>query len=219
MATRPTNSQAQLLEQYRVALENATNQPEIAAALAELGYNSTKIDEGKALLATTREFFQQNQKEDDETTVAYANFSNKKTELEKIYASHRKKAKVIFRKDLITSEKLAITGTLAKAYIKWLETIKKFYTLTAADTTIQTQLAKLKITTQDITDANDKISQLENARAEYLKEEGESQDATKAKDNAFATMDDWMSEFYAVAKIALEDKPQLLEALGKTIKS
>jgi hypothetical protein len=27
--------------------------------------------------------------------------------------------------------------------------------------------------------------------------------------------DDWMSEFYAVAKIGLEDNPQLLEALGK----
>ncbi|MDA3893901.1 MAG: hypothetical protein PF517_19755 [Salinivirgaceae bacterium] len=49
---------------------------------------------------------------------------------------------------------------------------------------------------------------MENLRTEYLKEIGESQEATKAKDNAFAKIDDWMSEFYAVAKIALEDKPQ-----------
>ena len=53
----------------------------------------------------------------------------------------------------------------------------------------------------------------------YLKEKGESQDATKIKDEVFAKLDDWMSEFYAVAKIALEDNPQLLESLGKLVRS
>jgi hypothetical protein len=55
--------------------------------------------------------------------------------------------------------------------------------------------------------------------ADYLREKGESQDSTKAKDAAFAKLDDWMSEFYAVAKIALEDNPQLLESLGKFVRS
>lgn len=219
MATRPKNSETEMLEQYRVALENATNQSEIATALAELGYDNAKIEEGKALLATTRSAYDLNKTEDDETSVAYADFTTKKAELEDIYALHRKKAKVVFRNDAITAEKLAITGSLPKAYVKWIETVKKFYTTAAADTAIQNKLATLKITVEDITVANTKVTELEAARAEYLKEKGESQDATKSKDAAFATMDDWMSEFYAVAKIALEDKPQLLEALGKVIKS
>ena len=63
------------------------------------------------------------------------------------------------------------------------------------------------------------IADLEAARSEYLKEKGESQDSTKAKEAAFANIDDWMSEFYAVARIGLEDNPQLLEALGKTVRS
>lgn len=54
---------------------------------------------------------------------------------------------------------------------------------------------------------------------EYLLKKGESQDATKLKDSAFGEIDDWMSEFYAVAKIALEDNPQLLESLGKFVRS
>lgn len=52
-----------------------------------------------------------------------------------------------------------------------------------------------------------------------LREKGESQDATKLKDTAFIELDDWMSEFYVVAKIALEDNPQLLESLGKFVRS
>ena len=52
-----------------------------------------------------------------------------------------------------------------------------------------------------------------------MKEKGESQDATKLKDTAFGELDDWMRDFYAVAKIALEDNPQLLESLGKFVRS
>ncbi|WP_439182311.1 hypothetical protein [Carboxylicivirga taeanensis] len=56
-------------------------------------------------------------------------------------------------------------------------------------------------------------------RTTYLLEVGESEAATKAKDEALGKLDRWMSEFYAVARIALEDQPQLLEALGKAVKS
>ena len=77
----------------------------------------------------------------------------------------------------------------------------------------------MKITETEIDAAKTKLNELDIARTEYLKEIGESQAATKAKDAAFAKIDDWMSEFYAVARIGLEDNPQLLEALGKIVKS
>ena len=76
-------------------------------------------------------------------------------------------------------------------------------------------MARLAITADSLTAANTLITEVEAERAEYLKEVGESQDATKTKDAAIAKMDDWMNEFYAGARIGLEDSPQLLEALGK----
>jgi hypothetical protein len=39
------------------------------------------------------------------------------------------------------------------------------------------------------------------------------------KNAAFKKLDAWMREFYAVAKVALYDTPQLMEALGKQVKS
>ncbi len=60
---------------------------------------------------------------------------------------------------------------------------------------------------------------LEAARAAYIKEKGESQNATGIKDAAFSKMNDWMSEFYAVARIGLQARPQLMEALGKSVRS
>jgi len=218
MATRPKNSEADTLELYRVALENAETQSEIATVMAELGYDSAKITEGKTLLTETRSAYDFNKTEDDETSAASASFSGKKAELEKVFKMQRKKAKVIFRNDSLTADKLAISGEMPRTYIKWLEAAKKFYSVATTDTAIQTKLARLAITADSLTAANTLITELEAARAEYLKEVGESQDATKAKDAAFAKMDDWMSEFYAVARIGLEDNPQLLEALGKIVK-
>jgi hypothetical protein len=218
MASRTKLTDAETLELYRVALENALNQSEISTIMAELGYDSATIAEGKALLTETRNAFNLNKTEDDETSAAYADFSSKKTQLEDIYTLHRKKAKVVFRNDSLTADKLAISGEMQRTYIKWLEAVKKFYIVSTTDADVQSKLARLAITTDQLTAANTLLSKLEAARGEYLKEKGESQDATKAKDAAFAKIDDWMSEFYAVAKIGLEDKPQLLEALGKTIK-
>jgi hypothetical protein len=219
MASNLKSTEAGTLELYRVALENVQEQPEIASVMADLGYDSALITEGKQLLEQTRNIFDFNKTEDDETSVAYADFSNRKKDLETIYSLHRKKAKVVFRKDPVTLKQLALDGSLQKSYVKWIETVKKFYTVAATNTEIQGKLARLKVTPEDITATNTKVTDLEKARAEYLREKGESQDATKAKDAAFAKIDDWMSEFYAVAKIGLEEKPQLLEALGKIVKS
>ena len=219
MATKRTLSEAEALEQYRVSFENVEKQPNIATIMAEFGYDEVVLTEGKTLLTTTRAAFEFNKKEDDETSEAYKNFTTLKENVATTYTLHRKKAKVIYRNELTTLQKLSITGSVPTAYIKWLETVKKFYTVALADTEIQLKLVRLKVTVEELNGTLQLITNLEEARAAYLREKGESQDATKQKDKAFGEMDDWMSAFYAVAKIALEDSPQLLESLGKFVRS
>lgn len=212
-------SEAQTLEQYRVAFENTASQSLISTIMAEYGYDSATMALGKALYDETRQAFDSNKKETDESTAAYQVFDGKRKELADVYSSHRKKAKVVFRNDSVTADKLEITGTLPQAYIKWLETVKKFYSTAIADSDIHNKLSRLKISLDDLNAASSLIPEVEATRAAYLKEKGESQDATTIKDAAFAKLDDWMSEFYAVARIAMEDNPQLLEALGLIVKS
>ena len=211
-------SDAQTLELYRVALENAIANTIIAEALAELGYEQQIIDEGKEKLAHARSAFELNNIEDDESAQAYQEFDTLKEEIKEAYSLHRKKGKVVFRKDDLVLNQLELSGAAPKAYIKWLETVKKFYTTVKNTQAIQDKLQRLKITINDVDNLLGKISQLEAARSKYLIEKGESQEATQTKDTAIAQIDDWMSELYAVARIALEDKPQLLEALGKVVR-
>lgn len=212
-------SEAEVLERYRVALENVTAQPEIATIMAEFGYDAALIEEGKQLFTQTRNAFDNNQREDDETSEAYSLFMENRTALASKYSLHRKKAKVVFRKDLEIMKRLNLDTAIPEAYVKWLEAIRKFYAEMLVDKVLQDKIARLKVTADDLNATNTLISILETTRSEYLKEKGESQDATKSKDTAFSRLDDWMSEFYAVARIALEDNIQLLEALGVIVRN
>ncbi|WP_231374011.1 hypothetical protein [Aureivirga marina] len=170
MSLRSRQTQAETLVQYKLALNNALTQEQIATSLAELGYNSEKIQEGKSILEETEQAFRFNQQEDIETSEAYTNFEQKKNTLHTIYALHRKKAKVVFRKDPITLEKLGLSSAISRVYIKWLELLKQFYTTAINDTQIQTKLAALQITVEDLNMTTLLIVEVENARELYYKE-------------------------------------------------
>jgi hypothetical protein len=219
MRNKLKSSEAGLLQKFDIALENAGTQPEISAEMGELGYDVQKIDEGKSLMVATRAVYKTNQTEDDETSEAYAGFSDKKKQLGKTFKKHRKKVRVVFAKDPLTTDRLAISGAYPRTYVRWIESTVKFYDETTVDTDVQAKLARLKVTPEELAAGKTLVGEVKSARATYLREIGESEAATKQKDAAIAEMEDWMREFYAVAEIALEDNPQLLEALGKIVKS
>lgn len=62
--------------------------------------------------------------------------------------------------------------------------------------------------------ARQELEALENKYNQQLKEKGEAQTATELRNEVLYALQDWMSDFIAIAKIALEDKSQLLEMLG-----
>ena len=78
---------------------------------------------------------------------------------------------------------------------------------------LQSKVARLKLTQEGITKALELIEQVNLLRSEFLKELGESQLSRKTKDEALAAIELWMRDFYAVAKIALDDKVELMKAL------
>ncbi len=119
----------------------------------------------------------------------------------------------------MTMERLGLIGGIPHAYTRWIEAVRRFYSITLADTDIQSQLARLNVSAKHLTAANALLLEVEDARRNYVKEQGESQDATHHKNSIFDQREDWMREFYAVAKIALEDRPQLAESLGKLVRN
>ena len=212
-------SNEKMLQNYGVIFDNLGKDLELKAELAEYGYDEAKIGEGKKLYDEARKTFDANTKETREETTASRNFQEKYQNFQKIYITHRKKAKIVFDDNPEAFLQLKLKNTPARVIAKFLVETRAFYQLLNTTETLMTPLKQLKVTEQDIEKQLQLLTEVEQAYADYQKEKGESQQATKDKSNTFDTLDKWVVRFFKVAKIALEDKPQLLESLGKTIRS
>ncbi len=212
-------TELELLEQSRVALENARANTQIYALLDEVAFGSSKLDEGKALLDAAKEAYNANIKEDQETAVSKTLLDKKLKELETLYRNHRRKAKVLFTNDSTILLKLDVHHAIPVSYLALMQTIKLFYAEALSNTQVSEALQNLKVSSEELTEANTLVTEVELLRLNYLNERGESQGATKSKDEALKNLEKWMRNFYAIAGIVLEDNPQLMESLNKTVKS
>jgi hypothetical protein len=207
------HTDAEVLEISGIRLENTKNQPIIAKNMAKYGYNETKLNEGWSLLKAAKTAYNFKKQEEHETNEVKNNFDILKMSINILYSKHRKIAKVLFAKTSEELLRLGINGRLPENYVRWYETVNTFYVTCLGDQEIQNKLATMAVSAEQLNRQKANLKLLEQDRADYVRERGESRDATSKKDNAFDKLEKWMSEFKAVAKIALEEHPQLLEAL------
>ena len=212
-------SNEQMLRNFGAMFENLSKEGDLKTELAEYGYDENKISEGKALYNEARKYFDINLKETREETSASLAFQEKYQNIQKKYSVHRKKARIVFEENEEALRQLKLKGNASRAIASAMEEMRAFYQLLDTTPSLLTPLKQLKISEQDVKSQLQEFPEVEKAYATYLQEKGESQQATRDKNKAFEALDKWVSKFYKVAKIALEDRPQLLEALGKFVRN
>ncbi len=212
-------SNEQMLQNFWAMFENLSKEGDLKTELAEYGYDDAKISEGKALYDKARRTFDANVKETRKESSASLAFQEKYHNVQKKYSTHRKKARIVFEENEEALRLLKLKGSAARAIAASIEEMRAFYHFLDITPNLLTPLKQLKITEEDIKNQLKEFPEIEKAYATYLQEKGESQQATKDKNKAFDALDKWVSKFYKVAKIALEDRPQLLESLGKFVRA
>jgi len=212
-------SEQQLLQNYQVLFSNVIKDTVLAAELAEYGYTAEEIANGKALYEAVANKYSTNKKETAEETTAYVIFSEKLNTALSTYRTDRKKAKIVFINQPDVLKNLHIKSLVPTRNAAVLDNMKLFYSTLNQDAALLTPLQQLKVTPEHIGSQLALVTETEAAYAQYIQEKGESQQATQDKNKAFNEMDVWIRRFYAVAKIALEDQPQLLESVAKLVRS
>lgn len=218
MPTIRMKTDLQILELYKSTLNNVEHHPLLAKTLAEFGYGPLIITKGKQLVAETMLAFDFNRFEDSETLAAKHAFEAQYEKLSEVFFTHRQKALVVFRKKPLVLQQLGILQPEPMTYAKWTGYIRKFYHEVLSDASVFLKIEKMSFSAQEVSMALNKLSEVEIARSRYLSRLGESVESTKAKDKAFKQLDDWMSDFYAVAQIAIEDNPKMLESIKALVR-
>ena len=127
---------------------------------------------------------------------------------------HVKVARVALQDERGSSQKLDLGGKRKVSLSGWLAQSNQFYINAVADADILSKMNNFGITQAKLEQGKQLVDDVEAANASQKKEKGEAQQATVDRDDALDKLNDWVSDFIAIARIALEDRPQLLEKLG-----
>jgi hypothetical protein len=211
--------ESDFLERVRVALTNAESHKEIKSLIAEFGMDSTEVAIGWKVYNKAKDAWILNTKEDGERKIASNDYKKIFSELDSLFKRHRDFVLIYFKKqpDILIS--LGVKGSYPSTYSDFFDKSKMFYQTIKDDKQIQNELKRIKITPKIATDCLLMHNELLSKRANYDKEDGESQDSTVLKNIALIELKEWIEDFDAIAKIALYDKPQLLEVLGIFVRS
>nr|WP_319398086.1 hypothetical protein [uncultured Carboxylicivirga sp.] len=206
------------LSSAKVMILNAQTHEKIKLYMADMGYDDESLKQGESLLNVAMEKAQSSELERLEKSESHKLWLDALTDTTILYKQLRKKAKAVFRKDPFAMSQLDLMGDMPNAYLKVLSVIRTFTSGLLAKEEWMLKIQRLKVTKEEVELLHAKVEGMATLRASYYKEKGESENATQVRDQALADLEDWKHDFKAVARIAMEDEPQLLEVLGIMVK-
>jgi hypothetical protein len=198
----------------RVAIENAQQDANVSAALSTFGYGAEKISEGLQLLTTAETLHQQQKQEYGEQFAATDTLDIALNTADKNYMRYVKLSRVILKNDRGAWQALQLAGRRQRTYSGWIKQAKVYYTNAMDDGAIKSKLATLNIGVPQLKSGLKEVEKVEKLLSTQMREKGEAQNATVQRDEALEALMEYISDFNSVAKIALENDPQYLEALG-----
>ena len=107
-----------------------------------------------------------------------------------------------------------LSGERKRTLSGWLEQAVAFYTNLVGDADLMAAMGNFGYDQARLQAEGALVQAVVEANLAQEKEKGEAQDATKQRDAKLDEMDVWMSDFKAIAQVALEKNPQWLEKLG-----
>jgi len=203
----------------RTAVYNANNSTALAPFLTAYGYTPEKLLEGQALLTTVLALVSGKEQDYGDQFESTEIFDNKFKECRKTYSRLRKIAKVAFRSNESIMRSLGISSSIKSRLSAFVFQARKFYTESTTKQHITDEMAVYGIHVDELTAAIPPLAELEILDNSQTEETGEAQNSTKARDKAIDELEDWVRDLVDIAKVALETQPQLLEILGRVVKS
>jgi hypothetical protein len=191
-----------------------SNSPEIQAKMTAFGYTPEKIEQGISLLNNAKRL----------TTAQVGNYGDQyaaSDELDKRwtekYAISMVTVKVIRvafkdRPDLLV--KFRVTGPRRRSLSGWLNDARIMYDNILDTPEALTVLAKYGYSNEKLIAERNAVDEIEALHSKRLGEKSEAQQGTVERDKAVDEICNWYSDFRAIARIALYDNPQQIEALG-----
>lgn len=213
----PGSNKYQNLDDYiRAANTTLTNSsdPEIAPLLAIRSYTATVINQKLAELALLKDLVLAQVKEYGDQYQATDDYNKSVALLHPEYINNLLIARIVFKDNVAAKTTLALNGSRKRATSSYCRQAELFYKNAIENADYKAALAVRGVTETELQTGKTGYENLTVIAAKQAKETGEAQQATASRDAAVDAFAAWYSDFKAIGKIALMNKPQLREKLG-----
>lgn len=197
-----------------VAITNAISNHEIAERLALYTYTAEKMLEGKSLLKQVEQLVSLQLAHKADKQALTHTIRHARDEAEKAYIRAIKLARIAFQGQVEPWKTLGLDGRRADGLAEMLAQARRFYTNALNDANILATLGRFNLTEAELTQGLTLCAAVETASAARDKAQGIAIQTTQARDETVQKLKAWVSDMFAVARVALEDRPDLLYALG-----
>lgn len=203
----------ELVRQATTLYTNARDNAEVAALLADpYEYGADDYAHGLALVEEVQHLNAEQQREYGEQYTATATADTLLEDLEALYVAHRRLARTRHRRGTPAYAALGLAGGVADSRAGLLAETDAFYRMLGENATLTEGIRGLGASA--VARGRALVEDARTAVNAQAREVGEAQRATRLRDDAVHRLRTHAAELAEVARIALADRPQLIEVLG-----
>ena len=201
----------ELVDKARTMFQNAATDAEIMGLLAPFGYDAADLDAALDLVEDVEDLDATQAEEYADQYEATAAANAAVAALEAKWVRHRKLARATLQRGSEDYRALGLRGTVPDDDARAVHQAEQFYRVLTIE---PARLTGLRFTAAEVAEGLALADAAHDAMAAQQDETGEAQRATRLRDDQVAVLRATAHEFAEVAKVALEDHPQLREKLG-----
>lgn len=215
MPTRTNITTAKQITRASLAIHGSLDSPEILDAVAPLGYTAAVFADGQARYDRVQALLQATTTRRGTKARVTRSVSDAERAARTAATRLGTIVRAVFLSDPAARATLGVTGRLPDsrdAFLAYAETL--FASALAAPTELAARLASLGYTTAKLTSEQAKIAALRAEQTAQAAAKGDSEQETVRLTEALAHLNEWVMQYRKLARLALADRPQLLEKLG-----
>jgi hypothetical protein len=195
-------------------ISGVQNNPEIQERMAQYGYTSERVVEGQVKLENVKRLTAFHAEEYSEQFVATGKLGKSWTNIYGKYMITLKVVRVAFHREPGKLQDFHATGQRHRSLSGWLNDARILYTNLQETPGALETMVQYGYTAERLQEEQLQVEEVAQLHSQQLEETAGAQQSTQDRDRAFDELCDWFSDFRAIARVALYDKPQLLEGLG-----
>jgi hypothetical protein len=207
MAVFGTNASiAQRLVAAQIAIDAVLADRDLQAVLAAYGYDAGRMAEGKARYDQALALQQQQRAHYGDMYAATDARAAAQTQAHSTTMRHIGVARVALRGDRGARQKLGLAAPRETTQAGWLLQAQQFYANALADRAILAKLSAYNLTEVQLAAGQNQIAVVAAGAVARQSSKGAAQESTRARDLAMQSLNQWMRDFLAIARIALADQ-------------